>query len=78
MRFYRRLLNILYKDEVTNQDVRRKIRAAIEEYDEPNNKVSEEPRQNLGRGMLDRKLVEVLQSFYCWPTQRGSSVLVLW
>ena len=33
MRCYRRLLNILYKDNVTNEDVRRKIQAAIGEYD---------------------------------------------
>ena len=30
----RRLLNISYKDHVTNGDVRRKIQAAIGEYDE--------------------------------------------
>ena len=34
MRCYRRLLNILYKDYVTNEEVRRKIQAAIGEYDE--------------------------------------------
>ena len=34
MRFYRRLLNISYKDHVTNEEVRRKIQAAIGEYDE--------------------------------------------
>ena len=34
MRCYRRLLNISYKDHVTNEEVRRKIQAAIEEYDE--------------------------------------------
>ena len=28
------LLNISYKDHVTNEEVRRKIQAAIEEYDE--------------------------------------------
>ena len=33
MRFYRRLLNILYNDHVTNEEVRRKIQAVIEEYD---------------------------------------------
>ena len=31
---YRRLLNISYKDHVTNEAVRRKIQAAIGEYDE--------------------------------------------
>ena len=30
MRCYRRLLNILYKDHVTNEDVSRKIQAGIE------------------------------------------------
>ena len=34
MRCYRRLLNILYEDHVTNEEVRRKIQAAIGEYDE--------------------------------------------
>ena len=34
MRCYRRLLNIIYKDHVTNEEVRRKSQAAIGEYDE--------------------------------------------
>ena len=34
MRCYRGLLNILYKDHVTNEEVRRKIQAVIGEYDE--------------------------------------------
>ena len=34
MRCYRRLLNISYKDHVTNEEVGRKIQAAIGEYDE--------------------------------------------
>ena len=34
MRCYRRLLKISYKDHVTNEEVRRKIQAAIGEYDE--------------------------------------------
>ena len=34
MRCYRRLLDISYKDHVTNEEVCRKIQAAIEEYDE--------------------------------------------
>ena len=34
MRCYRRLLNISYNDHVTNEEVRRKIQAAIGEYDE--------------------------------------------
>ena len=34
MRCYRRLLNISFKDHVTNEEVRRKIQTAIEEYDE--------------------------------------------
>ena len=33
MRCYWRLLNISYKDHVTNEEVRRKIQAAIGEYD---------------------------------------------
>ena len=31
---YRRLLNISYKDHVTNEEVRRKIQATVGEYDE--------------------------------------------
>ena len=31
---YRRLLNISYKDYVTNEEIHRKIQAAIGEYDE--------------------------------------------
>ena len=34
MKCYRRILNISYKDHVTNEEVRRKIQAAIGEYDE--------------------------------------------
>ena len=34
MRCYRRLLNISYKDHVTNEEVRRKIQATTGEYDE--------------------------------------------
>ena len=34
MRCYRRLLNISYKHHITNEEVRRKIQAAIGEYDE--------------------------------------------
>ena len=34
MRCYRRLLNISYKDHVTNEEARRKIQAVIGEYDE--------------------------------------------
>ena len=34
MRCYRRLLNISYKDHVTNEEVRRKIHTAIAESDE--------------------------------------------
>ena len=34
MRCYRRVLNFPYKDHVTKEEVRRKIQAAIGEYDE--------------------------------------------
>ena len=34
MRRYRRLFNISYKDHVTNEEVRRKIQAAMGKYDE--------------------------------------------
>ena len=33
IRCYRRILNISYKDHVTNEEVRRKIQTAIGEYD---------------------------------------------
>ena len=35
MTCYWRLLNILYKDHVTNEEIRRNIQATIGEYDEP-------------------------------------------
>ena len=38
----------------------------------------EEPGQNKGRGLVDRKLVEAPSVFCCWPFQGGSSALVLW
>ena len=34
MRCYRRLLNFLYKDHITNKEVQRKIQAGIAEYDD--------------------------------------------
>ena len=34
MRCYRRLLNISYKNHVTNEEVRRKIQTAVGEYDD--------------------------------------------
>ena len=34
MRYFRRLLNISYKDHVTNEEIRRKIQAVIGEYDD--------------------------------------------
>ena len=40
--------------------------------------VSGEPRQKQGRGLVDHKLVQASSNFYCWPSQGGSSVLVLW
>ena len=33
MRCYRKLLSISYRDDITNEDFRRKIQAAIGEYD---------------------------------------------
>ena len=37
------------------------------------------PKQNQGRGLVDRKLGQAPPgNFYCWPSQGGSSVLVLW
>ena len=44
----------------------------------PNNKVSKELGRSWGRGLVDRGLVEAPRWFRCWPSQGGSSVLVLW
>ena len=38
---------------------------------------SGEPKQNQGRLLVDHKLVQAPSIFYCWPSQGGSSVLVL-
>ena len=40
--------------------------------------LSDESRQNQERGLVDHKLVKAPSNFYCWPSQGGSSVLVLW
>ena len=41
--------------------------------------LSDEPRQKQGRGLVDHKLVQAPPSnFYCWPSQGGTSILVLW
>ena len=45
MRCYRSLLNISYKDHVTNEEVRRKIQAAIGENDQ----LTLVKKQKLGR-----------------------------
>ena len=37
--------------------------------------LSDEPKQNQGRGLVDRKLVEGPQLFHCWSSQGGTSVL---
>ena len=41
--------------------------------------LSDEPRQDQGRGLVDRKVVKAPppQQFNCWPYQGGSSVLAL-
>ena len=40
--------------------------------------LSGEPRQKQGRGLVDHKLVQAPSNLYCWRSQGGSSVLVLW
>ena len=40
--------------------------------------LSDKRRQNQGRGLVNRKLVKATQQFYCWLSQGGPSVLVLW
>ena len=40
--------------------------------------LSGEPRQKQGRGLVGHKEVRAPSNFYCWPSQGGSSVLVLW
>ena len=52
MRCYRRLLNISYKDHVTNEEVRRKIQAAIEEYDELLTRVKKRRSSGLAKTIL--------------------------
>ena len=39
--------------------------------------LSDEPSQNQGRGLVDHKLVNP-PVIFCWPSQGGSLVLVLW
>ena len=39
--------------------------------------LSDEPRQNQGRGLVDHKLVKAPQQFNCWLSQGGSSGLAL-
>ena len=48
MTCYRRLLNILYKDHVTNEEIRRKIQAAIGEYDELLTLVKKQKQRSFG------------------------------
>ena len=48
MRRHRRLLDISYKDRVTNNEVRRKIQAAIGEYDEHLTLVKKRTRRRFG------------------------------
>ena len=40
--------------------------------------LSDGPGRNQGRVLIDRRQVKSPQYFYCWPSQGGSSVLVLW
>ena len=40
--------------------------------------LSDEPRQNQGVGLIDHKLVKATQYFYCFQSQGGNAVLVLW
>ena len=56
MRCYRRLLNISYKDHVTNEEVRRKIQAAIGEYDELLTLVKERKLRWFGQTILQGKV----------------------
>ena len=44
MKCYRKLLNIPYKDHVTNEEVRRKIQAATREFDELQTMVKKQKR----------------------------------
>ena len=60
MRCYRRLLNISYKDHVTNEEIRRKIQAAIGEYDELLTLVK---KRKQGLAMIQGLLVYQRQSY---------------
>ena len=48
-RCFRRLLNISYKDHIATEEIRRKIPAAIEEYDEL---LAVVKKGNLNKGVL--------------------------
>ena len=50
MRCYQMLLNISFKDHVTNEGVHRKIQAAIREYDELLTLVKKQTLRWLGQG----------------------------
>ena len=60
MRCYRRLLNSSYKDHVTNEDVRRKIQAAIGEYGEPLNLVKKRKLRWFGHVSRSSGLAKII------------------
>ena len=72
MRCYRRLLNISYKDHVTNEEVRRKIQAAIGEYDELLTLVKKRKLRRLGHVSRSSGLAKtILQGTVKGKRKRG-------
>ena len=72
MRCYRRLWNISYKDHVTNEEVRRKIQAAIKEYDELLTLVKKRKRRWFGHVSMPSSLAKtILQGTVKGKRKRG-------
>ena len=67
MRCYRRLVNVSYKDHVTNKEVRRKILAAIGEYDELLTLVKNRKLRWFGHGSRSSGLAKTM----LWGTVNG-------
>ena len=72
MRCYRRLLSISYKDHVTNEEVRRKIQAAIGEYEELLTLVKKRKLRWFGHVSMSSGLAEtILQGTVKGKRKRG-------
>ena len=71
MRCYRRLLNISCKDHVTNEEVRRKIQAAIGEYDELWTLVKKRNLRWFGHVSMSSGLAKTIQGTVKGKRKRG-------